>query len=336
MMLYLHGMGHFHPENVITNRFLQDLEIGTDEAWIMERVGIRERRTVLSLDYIRETKNRDPRAAHEASLYRNAETGAAAARMALARAGLSPSDIGLVISGCSAPGHCAPAEAATVAAELGIDAPCLDVNSACTTFGMQIDFLGRMAPDRLPPFILIVQPENFTRSIDFSDRSSAVLFGDGSAAAVLSASVKTQAAFVESCCGTNAAAWDKVEVLPGGHFRQDGHAVQGFAIRRMTESVRGLMSSSGNGNGNRSGGRFRFIGHQANLGVLQTVCERAGVEKGEHWYNVDMFGNTGCAGAPAVLSRHWDDLHPGDRVGMAFVGAGLTWVHLLLAVEGIQ
>ena len=98
-MLYLHGIGHFHPENVITNRFLEDLGIGTDEAWILERVGIRERRTVLSLDYIRRTKNSDPRAAHEASLYRNAQTGAAAARMALDRAGLAPSDIGFVISG---------------------------------------------------------------------------------------------------------------------------------------------------------------------------------------------------------------------------------------------
>ena len=76
-MLYLHGIGHFHPGNVITNRFLEELGIGTDEAWILERVGIRERRTVLSLDYIRRTKNHDPRAAHEASLYRNAETTAA-------------------------------------------------------------------------------------------------------------------------------------------------------------------------------------------------------------------------------------------------------------------
>jgi len=84
-MIYLHGIGHFHPENVITNRFLEELEIGTDEAWIMERVGIRERRTVLSLDYIRRTKNHDTRAAHEASVYRNAETAAAAARMAIGR-----------------------------------------------------------------------------------------------------------------------------------------------------------------------------------------------------------------------------------------------------------
>jgi 3-oxoacyl-[acyl-carrier-protein] synthase-3 len=328
-MLYLHGIGHFHPENVITNRFLEELEIGTDETWILERVGIRERRTVLSLDYIRQTKNRDPRAAYEASLYRNAETAAAAARMALDRAGLKPSDIGLLLSGCSAPAFSIPAEAAMVAAELGIDATCFDVNSACTTFGIQVDLLSRMAADRLPPFVLIVQPENITRVIDFSDRSAAVLFGDGSTAAVLSASVKARAVFVESNCGTNASAWEKVMIPTAGHFHQDGNAVQGFAIRRMTESVRPLMPPSCNGNG----GRFRFIGHQANMGALRTVCERAGIREEEHWFNVDEFGNTGCTGAPAVLSKHCEELCPGDRVAMCLVGAGLTWVNLLLTVE---
>ena len=140
-----------------------------------------------------------------------------------------------------------------------------------------------------------IQPENFTRSIDFSDRSSAVLFGDGSAAAVLSATVKARAAFVQSSCRTNARRWERVTIPPGGHFRQDGHAVQGFAIRRMTESVRSLRSVP------ETGGFFRFIGHQANLGALRTVCERAGIKDAEHWYNVDEFGNTGCAGAPSVL-----------------------------------
>ncbi len=328
-MLYLHGIGHFHPENIITNRFLQELKIGTDEAWILERVGIRERRTVLPLDYIRQTKNRDPRAAHEASLYRDGQTAAAAARMALDRAGLKPSDIGLVIAGSSSPAYLIPAEAAMVAAELGIDATCFDVNSACTTFGIQVDFLSRMAADRLPPFVLIVQPENVTRMIDYSDRSAAVLFGDGSTAAVLSASVKARAAFVESDCGTNAAAWEKVTIPTGGHFHQDGNAVQGFAIRRMTESVRPLMAPSRSGNS----GRFRFIGHQANMGALRTVCERAGIQEEEHWYNVDEFGNTGCTGGPAVLSRRWDELRPGDSVAMCLVGAGLTWVNLLLTVE---
>jgi 3-oxoacyl-[acyl-carrier-protein] synthase-3 len=67
MTLHLHGLGHFHPENQVTNTFLESLDIGTNDAWIVERVGIRSRRTVLSLDYIRQTRNRDPRGAFEAS-----------------------------------------------------------------------------------------------------------------------------------------------------------------------------------------------------------------------------------------------------------------------------
>ena len=80
MTLFLHGLGHFHPENEITNRFLEELDIGTSDEWILERVGIRSRRTVLPLDYIRTTRNRDVRAAAEATLYTTAELGRRAAR----------------------------------------------------------------------------------------------------------------------------------------------------------------------------------------------------------------------------------------------------------------
>ena len=78
MTLHLHGLGHFHPENEISNKLLEELDIGTDNDWIVERVGIRARRTVLSLDYIRQTKNADVRAAAGAALYTNAQLGARA------------------------------------------------------------------------------------------------------------------------------------------------------------------------------------------------------------------------------------------------------------------
>ena len=97
--LYVHGVGHFHPENVIDNRFFEELDIGTSDSWILERVGIRERRTVLPLDYIKRTRNADVRAAYEAAQYSNVETGKRAALAALARAGLAPKDIGMVVSG---------------------------------------------------------------------------------------------------------------------------------------------------------------------------------------------------------------------------------------------
>src|SRR4051812_2539339 len=109
-MLYFHGFGHFHPENEISNAFLESLDIGTNERWIVDRVGIKSRRTVLPLDYIRTTKNKDMRACQEAALYSNAETGRRAALMAIERAGISPRDVGMVVAGGCSPDTCIPAE----------------------------------------------------------------------------------------------------------------------------------------------------------------------------------------------------------------------------------
>ncbi len=326
--LYLHGMGHFHPENVITNRFLEEMDIGTNETWIMERVGIHARRTVLPLDYIKETKNRNPREAFAAGLYNNAQTGASAARMAIDRAGIKKEDIGLVISGSSAADNVSPAEASTVAAELGIDVPCFDVNSACTSFGTQVHFVSLMRPTALPPFVLLVNPENLTRCVDYTDRKSAVLFGDGSSAAVVSATVPSRKFFTACAYETKPSDWDKVGIPRMGYFQQDGNAVQGFAIRKTTESIRMLQKTYA-----LNGNRFIFIGHQANMGMLQTVCERSQITDNNHWHNVEFFGNTGCSGAPAVLSQRWNDFRPGDNVAIAIVGAGLSWVHMILRVE---
>jgi 3-oxoacyl-[acyl-carrier-protein] synthase III len=327
-MLYLHGMGHFHPENIITNKFLEDLDIGTNEEWILERVGIRTRRTVLHLEYIKETKNRDPRAAFEASSYTNAQMAAASARMAIERAGIKVDDIGLLISGSSSADNIAPAEASIVAAELGIEVPCFDLNSACTTFGMQINFLSGMKPESLPPFVLMVTPESLSRRLDYSDRKSAVLFGDGSSAVVVSATVPSHAIFESSHYDTKPSEWEKVGVSWKGYFHQDGNAVQGFAIRKTTESIRMLQRSYC-----LNGNRFIFVGHQANLGMLQTVCERTSIREDNHWHNVVHFGNTGCNGAPSVLSQRWNELTPGDHVAVAIVGAGLSWVHMILKIE---
>ena len=176
MTLYLNGIGHFHPEVEISNQFLEELDIGTTDAWIMERVGIRTRRTVLPLDYIRETRNRDPRMAVEAMLYGNAETGRRAAEMAIGRAGIDSQDIGMVISGSCAPDVVTPAEACTIAAALGLEVPSFDVNSACTSFHVALDLLSMMDPDKVPRFVLCVVPEAVTRVVDYNDRTAAVLW----------------------------------------------------------------------------------------------------------------------------------------------------------------
>ncbi len=326
-MIYLHGLGHFYPENVITNKFISELDIGSDEQWIMERVGIAERRTSLSLDYIKKTKNSDPRAASEASIHTRAEAGAAAAAMALQRAGLSAGDIGMVISGTSTPHYTIPAEASIIAAELGIEAPCFDINAACSTFVVQMAFLGQMSAGHTPDFVLVVNPENYTHVVDYSDRRVAPLFGDGCSAAVISANEPSKKRFEVFDYGSRPDSWDKVRIPRAGHFSQDGSYVQRFAIRKATEGVRQLQQQYP-----ADTEKFKFVGHQANLMMLNTVCRRCDIDQSRHLYNVVDFGNTGCSSAPAVLSQNWDRLCAGDHIAVAVVGSGLTWGHTLLKI----
>lgn len=327
-MLYIHGLGHFHPANEIDNAFLRDLDIGTDPEWIMERVGIVSRRTVLSLDYIRTTRNADPREAIAASLHTNAETGAFAARQAIAAAGIAASDIGLVVSGSCTPQSSCPAEACTIAAALGIEAPAFDLNSACSSFAMQVDFLGGMLPSRLPDFVLLLQVENSTRAVDYNDRSSCVLWGDCSTAQVLSPRIPARLAITHSVVGSDPSNCDKVRFVNAGHFTQEGRTVQSFAIRRSLAVLAQLREHAG---AERSAA-MKFIGHQANRLMLDGICQRAGIAPDHHWFNVDAFGNGGAAGAPSVLSQNQHRLRAGDLVSLAVVGGGLSWGGALIEV----
>jgi 3-oxoacyl-[acyl-carrier-protein] synthase-3 len=328
--LYLHGVGHFHPENVIDNRFLEDLDIGTSDSWILERVGIRERRTVLPLDYIRRTRNADVRGAYEAALYTNVETARRAALHALSRAGLAPKDIGMVVSGACTTDASIPAEACRVAAALGIEAVAFDIASACSSFGAQLHVLSQMGP-ALPPYVLVVNPENTTRVVNYADRSSAVLWGDGTSAAVVSSQVPARARVVTTTLDSSPAGCDSVRIPRFGHFTQDGSAVQRFAIKATLAAVRDILSSARERVA-VTGGTIRFIGHQANRLMLEAVAQR--IEVGAHWHNVELFGNTGAAGAPTVMSQHWEELADGDVVVLAVVGSGLTWSSMQIEVSG--
>jgi len=317
-MLYLHGIGHFHPENVIDNEFLESLDIGTDQGWIIERTGIRERRTVLSLEYIRSTRNKDPRDNVEASMYTDVETGVRAARMALRLAGVAPQQIGMVISGGSYPTIAVPGLACPIAASLGIEAPSFDLNAACSTFFAQLRMADMWQTELSPEFVLIVQPENLTRMVNYADRNTAVLMGDCSTAAVISSRVPARVVIDRIVQRTSPAGWDKIHTYSGAHFYQDGPSVQAFGIRRMTELLNEFRSTGSDD--------ALFVGHQSNLLMLEAVCRRHNICGERHLYNVDEFGNCGAAGCPSVLSLHWDRLlRQQATVHAAVVGAGLTW-----------
>jgi 3-oxoacyl-[acyl-carrier-protein] synthase-3 len=331
MKLYLHGMGHFHPPTVIDNAFLEALDIGTTNEWILERVGIRERRTVLPLDYIRATRNVDLRAADEAAQSSSLDLAEAAASLALARAGIRAEDVGLVVAGGCCPSANLPTDSARVASRLGISGPCFDLNAACSSFGAQLHLLRSMG-EALPDFVLVVNGEATTRVVDYSQRSSAVLWGDGAAAAVVSPRASSRVRLVESGIGGDPRGAGAVSIPRFGHFSQQGTAVQRFAIKTMLACLRRSLGRFA-GTRRAPGSRTRFVGHQANFTALEHVRQSSGLEEQDHWHNVVTLGNTGASGAPSVLSQHWDQLAVGDAVAMAIVGAGLSWAWLELEVQ---
>jgi len=329
-VIYIHGLGHFHPENILNNKFFEELDIDTNNEWITQRVGIKTRRTVLPLDYIRQTKNFSPVEAHEASLYTNAQTGAFAAKHALERASLKPSDIGMVISGSCTPQHSCPAEACTIAAELNIEAISFDINSACSSVAAQLNFINMMQPEVLPDYILIVNPENNTRSVDYSDRSSSILWGDCSSALIISTKIPSAIRLKNSFLESSPKGWDKVRFPVARHFKQEGRTVQTFAIKRclsIVKKMRNHIDSS-------QASKMKFIGHQANLRMLESVCRIGEISDELHLSNVELYGNCGAAGAPSVLSQHWSEFKQGDLLTLAVVGAGLSWGGLLFENTG--
>jgi 3-oxoacyl-[acyl-carrier-protein] synthase-3 len=327
-VLYLHSIGHCHPDNVIDNAFLSSLDIGIDVSWIEERVGIRERRTTLSLDYIRRTKNLDARAAAEGSTVSTMELAKRAAQLALSRASLEPAAIGWVIAGGCCPEMLIPAEASRVASALGIHAVAFDLSAACSSFVAQVHFTSQMRPEALPDFILVVNVEAFTRTVNYSDRTASVLFGDCATAAILSPRVPSSARILNSCFQTDPSGHDQITIPAGGHFAQDGHRVQVFAIRKTAE----LVDPSRFVENGSSGPVEYFIGHQANLRMLEAVCKRLNVPPESHLSNVARFGNCGAAGAPSVLSENWETIGPG-AINMAVVGSGLSWGGLRICRE---
>jgi len=326
--LQLHGLGHAHPAHEITNKFLESLGIGTNDEWIMERVGIRSRRTAMPLDYIRETFNANPAAAMEASDESNAQLGARAAQLAVEHAGISLGDIGMVVGGGCAPDTASPAEACNISRELGLEVPSFDVNSACTSFFAGMHVLSMMQPDKLPPYVLLVAADVMTRTVDYRDRASAVLWGDGAAAAVVSTREAGRATILGSEFAGSPAGAGLIVVPRLGHFYQEGRKVQMFAIKKTSAFVKEMREEY-----EEAGRSFHFIGHQANLRMLETVCRRCEIADDRHHFNVDWYGNSGSSSAATVASMNWDKWSAGDDVAMVGVGSGLAWSRYLIRFD---
>jgi 3-oxoacyl-[acyl-carrier-protein] synthase-3 len=314
--IYVHGIGHFHPPNLIDSAFLEALDIGTTAKWIDEKLGIAERRTVLDLDYIRTTRNADFRAADEASAYTNADTAEIAAAMAFKRAGLSPRDIGVVISGSSTPRHLVPPEACILADRFGLEVPAMDINGACNSFLTQASMLAAMGENAPADFYLIVQAENMTRHVSYNDRATAAIMGDCTTVVIVSTRVPAKMQVRDISLGCASSLWREAVIPVATHFYQNGREVKKFAVSKMLESVESQPDRDS----------MHFVFHQANYRLLQEVVGLAKIPEERHFCNVNRFGNCASAGSTSVLSQNWDLFHSQPmRINLAVIGGGLSW-----------
>lgn len=298
-------MGASMPENIMTNDDLSTM-VDTDDEWIFSRTGIHSRHIA-------------PKG------YTNAGQTEAACRQALERAGVTAEDIDLLVVATITPDNFTPSVSATVHDNLGMrsDVLAFDVNAACSGFLVATRVaLGQLNIMKPGSKALVVGSELMSRLLDFSDRSTCVLFGDGAGAAVVTLSDE-DCWLCGGTCGSHdvlvSRAWYEGET-PGVHM--DGRAVFRFATESITRSINNLLEQSGMTLDNVD----HVVCHQANARIIKHVIKSLKADPEKFFMNVEHMGNTSAASIPLALEEMSTRgiLKPGDKVLLAGFGAGLT------------
>lgn len=310
------GLGCYVPERVLTNAELSTL-VDTSDEWIMERTGIRERRIAS-----------DEQAMSDLAL--------PAAREALAKAGVEPKDIDLVIVATVTPDMMFPTTSALIADALGAtEAAAYDLLAGCTGFMYAIAQAYGMLAGGLAQRALVVGGDVLSKILDWEDRSTLVLFGDGAGAVVMER--VERGGFLGFELGADGGGGEHLW-LPGSGSRKfddpesfvkmNGREVFKFATRVMVSSAEKLLD--------RCGLTIEdvdvYVPHQANVRIIDHAARKLGVPDERVVVNVDRYGNTSSGSIPLALADAAADgrLRPGELVLMTGMGAGLTWGSALI------
>jgi 3-oxoacyl-[acyl-carrier-protein] synthase-3 len=311
------GWGRYAPDQVLTNRDLETM-VDTSDEWIVTRTGIRERRVA---------------AAHETT----ASMAAVASLRAIRTAGIDPDDIDLILLATLTPDYWMPSTAALVKEAIGnTRAAAMDVAAACSGFVYAFATAQAYIAGALARHVLVIGAELLTRFLDYTDRSTCILFGDGAGAVVLSASdlpggamgieltTAPQGAYMIWLPAGGAKSPPSAETIARGeHFiRMEGKETYRFATKTMAttalESVRksGLQPSDID----------LFIPHQANVRIVEAVAKGLDLPMDKMYVNLDRYGNTSAASVPIALAEAVNEgrVKVGDRIVMVAFGAGFT------------
>jgi 3-oxoacyl-[acyl-carrier-protein] synthase-3 len=311
------GWGRYAPAQVLTNADLERM-VDTSDEWIRTRTGIRERRVA---------------AAHETT----ASMGAVAGLRAIATAGLQPDDIDLILLGTLTPDYWMPSTAALVKEAIGnTRATAFDVMAACSGFVYGFATAQAYIQAGLAKHVLVIGSELLTRFLDYTDRSTCILFGDGAGAVVLSASEEPGGALgVEMTteplgaymiwlpAGGSKAPPSQETISRGEHYvRMEGNATYRFATKTMATTALESIRRSGL----QPGDIDLFIPHQANIRIIEAVAKGLGLPMDKMFVNLDKYGNTSAASIPVALAEAVNEgrVKVGDNVTIVAFGAGFT------------
>lgn len=324
MRAMITGLGHFVPETIMTNQDLESL-VKTNDEWITTRTGIKERRIL----------DKDKGTSYMA---------ARAARNALDQRGLSPDDLDLIVAATVTPDMMMPSMAAVVQRELQAS-HCwgFDVNAGCAGFACALVTAAQFIESGRYQRVLAIGADKMSTVIDYTDRNTCILFGDGAGAVLLEPAVNNDHGIVDFCMHMDGSG-DKYLCIPGGgslqpashetvdkrlHFLyQEGKTVFKHAVAGLSGSAAHLLGK------NRLNGKDvnLFIPHQANARIITAVAEKLGLDADKVVMNIDRYGNTTAATIPLAMSEAHQQgkMKPGDLILLSAFGAGFIWGSVLL------
>ena len=312
------GTGMYVPERVLTNHELESM-VETSDEWIVDRTGIRERRI-------------------SAPGQVSSDLAVIAARRALEMANVSADEVDQIVLATTTPDRILPSCACTVQAKLGATrAAAFDLYAACTGFIYGLSVARGAIGTGMADTVLVIGVEQLSRIIDYTDRNTCVLFGDGAGAAVLKPCDPSQGILSVSI-HSDGSIGDLLEVPAGGtaipashksvdqrqHFiRMRGKELFRVAVRGMEESLRKALDDACM----TADDLELVIPHQANLRIIDAMRERIGIPTERVLVNIDRYGNTSSASIPITLDEvvRSGRLKPGDGLGFVAFGGGITW-----------
>ena len=297
------GWGIGVPDKVVTNDDLS-ARMDTNDAWIRERTGIRERRIGGTTSQL----------AIEAGL------------AALERAGRRPDEIDAVILATTTPDQIVPATSATVQDGIGVPGGAFDVNAACSGFVYALTVahgLLAIGAERL----LVIGSETLSRVTDWDDRSVAILVGDGAGAVVLEA-VDGPGQLLSWNLGADGSLRHLLKCDHGGYLYMNGKEIFRKAVRVVIDSAQKAITDAGM----TADDIDLMVPHQANLRIISAACQRLGIPEEKAVVVIDHYGNTSSASIPLALADALDTgrLNKGDNVLLTGFGGGMTWASAVL------